>query len=248
MTHYQKLLSKSNYLNGLQCTKLLWVAINDKTRFPEIDEAQQHLFDEGHAVGDYAKKLFPGGIDIPTEDFKGNLKKSQELLKERKPLFEPAFSPEGLRIYSRADILEPIGKNEWNIVEVKSSTQVKDINISDVAFQKYCYEKSGLKINKCFLMHINNEYVRQGEIEINKLFTKEDITEKVEEEIKLVPSRIKEMFVIIDGEEPNISIFLSVVTFNVAFSADSRISGLTLKTLEALSISNLITSPEALIS
>jgi len=203
---YEKILSKSNYLNGLQCPKLIWVSINDKQRFPAIDEAQQHIFDEGHVVGEYAKKLFPNGIDIEDKDFKRNLELTQEYLKNKKPLFEAAFSPEGERIYSRADILDPQKDGSWNIIEVKSSTQVKDVNISDVAFQKYVYEKSGLRINKCFLLHINNKYVRHGKLEIDKLFTKEDITEKVEEEIKLVPGRIKEMLAIIDGEEPKIQI------------------------------------------
>ncbi len=205
-----KTLSKSKYLNGLQCPKLLWAAVNDKARFPAPDEAQQHIFDEGHIVGEYAKKIFPGGIDIPDEDIESNLKQTQKLLKQRKTLFEPAFSPKGERIYSRADILEPVkgGKdNEWNIIEVKSSTQVKDVNIQDVAFQKYCYEKSGLKIKHCTLMHINSDYVRHGEIELDKLFTKEDITKQVQEEIKLIPERLWDMFKIIDSiKEPEIKI------------------------------------------
>ena len=208
---FQKLLTKSNYLNGLQCSKLLWISVNDKKRFPEVGETQQHIFDEGNVVGDYAKKLYPNGIQLPSDykEFVKNLEETQKSLKLGKPLFEAGFAPENERISARADVLEPVGDkkdNEWDITEVKSSTQVKSINISDVAFQKYCYEKSGLKINKCFLMHLNNQYVRHGELDLRKLFIKEDITEKVEEEIKLVPDRIKEMLAIIDGEEPKISI------------------------------------------
>jgi hypothetical protein len=71
----QIMLSKSRYLNGLQCPKLLWVAINEPERLPEPDAATQHIFDQGHLVGELAKKLFPGGIDIPADDFMGKLKK-----------------------------------------------------------------------------------------------------------------------------------------------------------------------------
>jgi hypothetical protein len=39
------LLTKSKYLYGLQCPKLLWVAINDKDKLPEPDAATQALFD-----------------------------------------------------------------------------------------------------------------------------------------------------------------------------------------------------------
>ncbi|MEK6885598.1 MAG: DUF2779 domain-containing protein [Nanoarchaeota archaeon] len=199
---YQKLLTKSKYMNGLQCPRLLWIAVNDKQRLPAIEESAQVRFDEGHIVGDYAKKMFSEGIDIQTDDFKGNLEETQELLNEGKPLFEAAFSID--RLYSRADVLEPNKdkKDEWNLIEVKSSTKVKDEHIQDVAFQKYVYEKAGLKITKCILMHLNSEYVRHGEIKVGELFVQEDITEQVKEEIVRVPARIKEMLEIIDGEEP----------------------------------------------
>ena len=81
-----------------------------------------------------AKKLFQKGIDVPIEDFNENLEKTKELLKERKPLFEPSFLVDDL--YSRADILVPVGKDEWNVIEVKSATKVKNVNIQDVSFQK----------------------------------------------------------------------------------------------------------------
>jgi hypothetical protein len=200
---YKSLLTKSKYLNGLQCLRLLWIAVNDKGRMPEVEEAQQKLFDEGHIVGNYAKKLFPNGIDIPIEDFKGNLEQTKKLLTENKPLFEPSFLVD--RLYSRADILEPT-KEGWNIIEVKSSTEVKDVNRQDIAFQKYVYEKAGLKINKCFILHINNQYTKQGEINLSELFAKEDVSQSVEEEIKLIPERVKLFLDIIDSKEPTIKI------------------------------------------
>jgi hypothetical protein len=55
-------------------------------------------------------------------------------------------------------------------------------------------------------LFLNSEYVRHGEINLKELFVKEDITDKVEEEIKRVPERIKEMLKIIDGKEPEVKI------------------------------------------
>jgi len=191
------MLSKSKYMIGLQCPKYLWMVFHSPDKIPKPDKGQQHLFDEGNLVGSFAKKLFLKGIDIPTDDFSGNLKKSTELLSRKKPLFEAAFSVG--QLYSRADILIPV-KNEWDIIEVKMSTSVKDEHIQDVAFQKYVYEESGLKIRKCFLMHINNEYVRKGKIDTKKLFAKEDISKEVAE-VKDVPLRVEEMFEIINSKE-----------------------------------------------
>ncbi len=133
-----------------------------------------------------------------------NLEDSENALKKKKLLFEAGF--EFKDCFSRADILFP-DKNKWDIIEVKSGTQVKDINIHDVSFQKYVYENKGIKIGKCFLMHLNNEYIRKGELDIEKLFIKEDITKEVEEHTNGIKERIDEMFKIINSEKsPKVSI------------------------------------------
>ncbi len=48
-------LSKSKYLNGLQCPKLLWHYYNAKDKFPPTDESIQAIFDQGHIVGKLAQ-------------------------------------------------------------------------------------------------------------------------------------------------------------------------------------------------
>ena len=58
------MLTKSKYLSGLQCPKYLWVMCNDKDRIPEPGTMLQHLFREGDKVGEFAKKLYPEGINI----------------------------------------------------------------------------------------------------------------------------------------------------------------------------------------
>ncbi len=197
-----KLLTKSKYLQGLQCSKLLWVSVNDKTRLPEPDTALQLVFDTGTEVGELATTLFDG-IKVPETSFMDNINKTKELIKEKKILFEPGFMVDGL--FSRADILVPVD-DEWDIIEVKSSTSVKDVNIHDVSFQKLVYEKSGLKIRKCFLMFINKEYVRSGEVDVSELFTKEEITSQVNEFSEGLNERIEKMKEIINSIEPSTNI------------------------------------------
>lgn len=186
-----KLLTKSKYLYGIQCPKYLWVSVHKSELIPEIKETQQHIFDQGNLVGNLAKSLYPKGIDIPTRQFGENLKLSKSLLVKRKPLFEAAFSIDG--VYSRADILNPVGKDEWDIIEVKSSTDVKDINVHDVSFQKFVYKKAGLKIRNCYLMHIDSDYVRRGKVNPKKLFAVKDITKQVEVISEGIDKRIKVM-------------------------------------------------------
>jgi hypothetical protein len=57
-------VSKSKFLNGLQCRKLLWHQYNAKHLIPETGAGTQAIFDQGHEVGEWAKKLFPGGIEV----------------------------------------------------------------------------------------------------------------------------------------------------------------------------------------
>ena len=188
----KKLLTKSDYLDGLQCFKYLWVMLNEPDRIPEPDTSTQHRIDQGHLVGEWAKKLFPDGIDIPADDFKDNLRQTEELLNKRKPLFEAGFMVDNT--FSRIDVLKPVSKDEWDIIEVKSSTKVKGVDIHDVSFQRYCCEKYGLKIRNCYLLHINNMYIKQSEIDPKGLLTSTDITVEVDEAMNGIQKRIDNLF------------------------------------------------------
>ncbi|MFA5316080.1 MAG: DUF2779 domain-containing protein [Dehalococcoidales bacterium] len=173
-------LSKSKYLIGLQCPKLLWHHYNAKDKLPPTDTETQALFEQGHEVEKLAQALFPGGITIGEEaDFRKVVDLALPLLEKRKPLFEAGFISND--ICARVDILVPSGDGEWDIVEVKSSTSIKGINYYDVAFQRHCLEGAGIKISRCYLMYINNQYVRKGSIDSRQLFIKEDITKEIEE-------------------------------------------------------------------
>ncbi|MBN1368622.1 MAG: DUF2779 domain-containing protein [Dehalococcoidaceae bacterium] len=195
-----KLLSKTKYLNGLQCAKLLWMYCNRPDTFPPVDMATQYVFDQGHLVGELAKRLFPEGINIPTDDFIGNINLTRKLLGERKTLFEVGLMAG--RLYSRVDVLKPAGQDSWDIIEVKSSASIKEINVHDVAFQKKVCATEGLKINRCYLAYINTGYVKHGEIDPHQLLRVEDITGVVQDASADIEERIIRMFEIIDAANP----------------------------------------------
>ena len=82
------------------------MTFNEPSALPPPDASTQAIFDQGHEVGDWAKKLFPEGVEVPFEKgFKFTLDLTQELVKERKTIFEASFSAEGL--YGRADVPAP---------------------------------------------------------------------------------------------------------------------------------------------
>jgi len=198
------LLTKSKYLIGLQCPKYLWMMFHDLDKIPEFDLATEFIIKQGNQIGQLAKQLFPGGVDLPEEDFKGNIQKTAELIKAKKTIFEAGIVSGEL--YARADVLVPAGDG-WDIIEVKGSTKVKDEHIHDVSFQKYVYEKAGLKIRKCFLLHVNNEFVKKGKIKPKDLLIQEEITAEVNEAISGIQERIDDMMEIVNSEEaPDVSI------------------------------------------
>lgn len=185
---YTKILTKSKYKIGLSCFKSLWTMVNESDKLPRFDEQAQHRVDEGHIVGDYAKQLYPNGIEIKDIKINDVIDKTKELLKNRVPLFEAGFLFNNC--YTRPDILVPIGNDEWEVIEVKASSSIKPEHIEDVAFQKYIYENCGLKIKSYNILHLNNQYIRDGDIDIKKLFIKENITELVEQAFEEVEEQV----------------------------------------------------------
>lgn len=187
-------ISKSKFLAGLQCDRLLWTLYNAKEQLPPIDEATQAVFDQGKEVGDLAKQLCPDGIEVGVgiTNLKQTIQLSLQAVRLRRPMFEAAFEYQGA--YARADIMDPVGKDRWDIIEVKSSTQVKEVNLHDVALQRYVYSGAGLKIRRCFVLHINGDYVRKGEVDPEKFFTKTDVTAEVRSLSTSIPDQLRRMF------------------------------------------------------
>jgi hypothetical protein len=194
-------LTKSKYLLGQQCLRLLWFA--NKRLLPEVSLADQHRFDQGHEFETYVYKLFPDGVDLSDVKGKENITRTQELVKSKKTIFEAGVEFEDL--YVRSDILE-FSSDGWNLYEIKSSTKVKPQHIPDLAFQKYVLEKAGIEVKRCFVLHLNKEYVKNGDIVPSELVSKEDVTEKVEL-VDIVEADIQRYLEIMKQEnEPEITI------------------------------------------
>ncbi len=185
------LLTKSKYIHGLACPRFLWMEVHEKDKLPEVDKVTQHRFDQGHLVGEMAKECFPKGIDLAGLEFKENIDQTRKAVKERKIIFEAGVQFKNL--FSRADILVPVGQDEWDIVEVKSSAQVKPEHSHDLSFQRFTCEQAGLNIRHCVLMHINNQFVKKGKINPQEFFIQENITTEVDEAAKGIQERIESM-------------------------------------------------------
>ncbi|MFO7807686.1 MAG: DUF2779 domain-containing protein [Candidatus Moraniibacteriota bacterium] len=200
-----KTLTKSNFLKFWQCPKALWLSTYRKDLIPEVDENRQAVFEAGFEVEEYAYRLFPEGEKVSEEensDIGEEIGKTKELIKNKKPVvFQPVFSAGNL--FCRCDVIEYDEEKEvWNVYEVKSSTKTQKIHYYDLAFQKVCLERAGLKVGNLSVIHVDNSYVKQGGIDPEKLLKVEDVTEKVEKVEEEVKEMIKQAFEVLekDGE------------------------------------------------
>lgn len=202
------ILSKSTFLKGCQCKKALFLYRNQPGLRVEISNQQQTLFTQGTNVGDLARQLFPGGVDASPENpyqYQKSVAYTNELIgKGIEIIYEAAFQFDG--VMAAIDIL--VKENgKWKAYEVKSSTEVKDINILDASLQYYVITNSGIALDDIYIVHINNEYYRQGPLEINKLFSFYSVINEVLENQMFVNAKIEELKLILNVKEvPSIEI------------------------------------------
>jgi hypothetical protein len=173
-------ISKSQYVRGLQCPKALWLYRHRKDLAPEITPEKQALFDTGHVVGELAMQYFGHGVEVTNEywDIEGAVEATKSFITRGEDIIFEAMAIHPIDGgYSRIDILKRVGgTDEWDLIEVKSSTSVKDYHIDDMAFQYHVFNGAGYKIRKCFMMVLDNSYVRNGDIDPSQLLRLEEIS------------------------------------------------------------------------
>lgn len=196
-----KFLTKSLYMRGQQCPKLLWYS--SRNQLPELSLFAQHKFSQGREFEKYVKKLFPNGIDLGNLSHGENIKETQNLIRQGKRIFESSMAYKDL--FFKSDILEP-SADGWNLHEIKASVKIKDEHITDLAFQKYICEKNGIDVKKCFIEYVNKDYIKQGNIIPNDLVLQEDVTEEVNQIDDIEENSERYIKIIEQGEPPEVSI------------------------------------------
>ena len=92
------MLTKSKYLDGEQCHLKLW--LKDRKLLPEPSLADLHRFKQGYNFQDQVYFLFPEGVDLGELEFKENLEKTKELVKEKKIKLKANVNKEKIKVLS----------------------------------------------------------------------------------------------------------------------------------------------------
>lgn len=187
-----RLLSKSKLLAYRQCPKRLWLEIHG-SKPTDPDAQTQARFRAGHEVGEKAREIYDprnNGVVFNPQDegYDEVIARTAELIGSSQPLFEAGFSAGGARAY--IDVMLPLrrkGKQVWRMVEVKSSSGVKDTHRDDIAIQTYITRASNVLLDSVALAHIDSKWVYPGGGDYQGLLKEVEFTEEAfgrEEEVK----------------------------------------------------------------
>ena len=204
-------LSKTDFISYRECSKNVWVKHHKPEvydSFP-ISEFEQSLGEMGNEVERLARGMFPDGILISGRGETAQ-KKTRSLMKEKTPIiFQAVFQTK--KYITATDVLKWNAEKEmYDLYEIKmSSTEETDdsgnkkVNRKketqfeyDLTFQVNVLEKSGVKLNNKYLIRLNKEYTRSGELDftVGALFIIENKTEVINNMLDVVKIEMETAF------------------------------------------------------
>lgn len=200
-------LSKSKMLAYRQCRRRLWLEVHQPELRDDSGEAESR-FSVGHQLGEIARRLYdPKGagqlIDIKQLGVVPALELSTSLLKERKILFEAGMSAGGALAFT--DVMVPTirqGKPVWRVIEVKSSSSVKDYHRDDAAVQAYVMKSAGVDYASISLAYIDTTFVYDPDKGYAGLLAKENLTKEANGRFDEVKEWVNEAHSIVANTSP----------------------------------------------
>jgi predicted RecB family nuclease len=166
---------------GVQCLKRLYWQVHQPELAAEPDAASEAIFEQGREVGLLARQMFPGGVEVShSGGLDEAIRATRELIANREvpAIFEGAFENGGVLV--RVDMLQRRRDGRWRLLEVKSTTDLKEHHLDDVAIQARVVSRSGLDLAASCLMHVNRNYVFQGgPINVRQFFRIRNLTRRV---------------------------------------------------------------------
>lgn len=195
-------LSKSKLLAYRQCPKRLWLQTH-RPELAEVDAATSAVMASGTNVGEVFRSLYANGVLIDDENLGDALASTRAILgaDPTRPIFEATFEVNDVLV--RLDMLAP-SENGYHLIEVKSSTSVKDYHLDDAAIQTWVTTVAGIQVTRTAIAHINNSFVYRGENQYAGLFVEKTVNEQVSERLPEVIHWVRDAKALLQGDEPSI--------------------------------------------
>jgi len=200
-------IGKSKFVAGCQCLKRLYLQVHEPELAAEPDDASEAVIEQGREVGLLARQMFPGGVEVRSEGgLDQAIRATREIIGNRDvpAIFEGTFEHNGVLV--RVDILDRRRDERWLLIEVKSTTEVKDHHLEDVAIQHRVVTRSGVDLAASCLAHVSRDYVYEGgPIDTSRFFRIRNLNRQVERlQAELTVQLRSEFRVLAMPEAPNI--------------------------------------------
>ena len=199
-------ISKSKFVAGCQCLKRLYWQVHEPELGGVPDAAAVAIMEQGREVGKLARQLFVGGVEVPFGDPEQAIRITRELIAnpEVPAIFEAAFENGG--VFVRVDILHRRRDGRWRLIEVKSTADLKEQHLDDVAIQYRVVSRSGLDLASACLAHVNRNYVFQGgSIDVWRFFRIRNLTRRIERLLPKLTFQLRsELRVLVMPKAPDI--------------------------------------------
>ena len=188
-------LSKSRFLAGSQCLKRLYLQVHQPELAAKAD-ADYAILEQGREVGLLARQLFPDGVEVESSSgLDRAIRTTRELVAnpDIPAIFEGAFLYQDVVV--KTDILLRRKENVWRLIEVKSTTDLKDHHAQDLGIQSCVVSHSGVNLGSTWLAHINRDYVLAGEtVDPRQFFLFHNLMRRVQELQPAIESDLRSQF------------------------------------------------------
>jgi predicted RecB family nuclease len=196
-------ISKTKYCAGVQCLKRLFLLVHSPELAAQPDDSAEAIIEQGREVGMLARQMFPRGVEVCERGLDQAIRTTRELVANPavQAIFEGVFEHDGVLV--RVDILQRRRDKRWRLIEVKSTTEIKDHHLEDVAIQYRVVSRSGLDVAAAFLAHVNRGYVFDGgDIDVRRFFKIRNLTRRVERLQPKLTFQLRSEFTILSKPEP----------------------------------------------
>ncbi len=191
-------LSKTDFMRGMQCPKMLWLDAHRPELKTIPPETQQRL-DRGNEFGDKAMAMF-GPFTLVTEYIPNTkyLNKAKMIQNTRNAIrsgadniCEASFEYKGL--FCAVDILHRVEGDVWELYEVKDSPEVKRQFIEDAAYQAWVLDKCGIQLDGVYVVYHYDDEVDP--------FEPVDVTEEAIEFARVIDENVDRLLAVKDARE-----------------------------------------------
>lgn len=173
-------LSKSRLMSARQCARRLWLDVH-RPALAVVTPNARMARRIGRRVGEAARAVYAQRFGGDARRVPDDAQPERALtdtaaymrLQPAAAIFEGAIRHESVTI--RADVLLPAG-DDWQLVEVKASTDVQEEHRFDCAIQAWVLLGAGVRLRNARLAHIDGRFVYAGDGDYSGLLSETDLT------------------------------------------------------------------------